>query len=404
MRKFSNSFKALWIGEIVSEFGGVVGGIINGLLLYEVTGSKEWMGALWLVYFIPSLVLQGISSPFLNQVVKEKVLKNIQLIRACAYTLPLIGYSIHTELAMISGLVILQCILGLMQPIYASLSFSLLPDICKEDELISANGLLDGTLRIMSFVAPAVTSLLLLITPMHFIYILSCIMFLISYLLLSRIPKTSIIKVNKWTKKFWWSEMKEGYKTFFKYPKLIRFAFLSSMVQFAVGATMVLSVPFIRGDLEGHYWEYAIFSGSFPVGYALGMILLIKLPKTDHFMYFGLIGGGFSFVLLFFVNSIPFAWICELLGGMLFPLFNARSAAIFQQEAPRDRLSQLSAVRLLFHRATKPLGILFASTVFLNTRQIYLIVGMLILIPGVFYFLFSTVFQRNFNNSERKVS
>ncbi|WP_237728598.1 MFS transporter [Bacillus halotolerans] len=254
-RKFSNSFKALWIGEIVSEFGGVVGGIINGLLLYEVTGSKEWMGALWLVYFIPSLVLQGISSPFLNQVVKEKVLKNIQLIRACAYTLPLIGYSIHIELAMISGLVILQCILGLMQPIYASLSFSLLPDICKEDELISANGLLDGTLRIMSFVAPAVTSLLLLITPMHFIYILSCIMFLISYLLLSRIPKTSIIKVNKWTKKFWWSEMKEGYKTFFKYPKLIRFAFLSSMVQFAVGATMVLSVPFIRGDLEGHYWE-----------------------------------------------------------------------------------------------------------------------------------------------------
>lgn len=114
--------------------------------------------------------------------------------------------------------------------------------------------------------------------------------------------------------------------------------------------------------------------------------------------------GGFSFVLLFFVNSIPFAWICELLGGMLFPLFNARSAAIFQQEAPRDRLFQLNAVRLLFHRATKPLGILFASTVFLSTRQIYLIVGMLILIPGVFYFLFSTVFQRNFNNSEKKVS
>lgn len=48
---YSKSFKALWIGEIISEFGGVAGGIVNGLLLYELTGSKEWMGALWLIYF-----------------------------------------------------------------------------------------------------------------------------------------------------------------------------------------------------------------------------------------------------------------------------------------------------------------------------------------------------------------
>ncbi|WP_226793197.1 hypothetical protein [Bacillus sp. B1-b2] len=72
---YSRSFKALWIGEIISEFGGAAGGIVNGLLLYEVTGSKEWMGALWIIYFLPSLVLQGISSPFLNHVLKEKMLK-----------------------------------------------------------------------------------------------------------------------------------------------------------------------------------------------------------------------------------------------------------------------------------------------------------------------------------------
>lgn len=42
---------------------------------------------------------------------------------------------------------------------------------------------------------------------------------------------------------------------------------------------MVLSIPFIRGDLNGHSWEYTIFSESFPVGYAVGMVLLTKLPK-----------------------------------------------------------------------------------------------------------------------------
>ncbi|MEB2282386.1 MFS transporter [Lysinibacillus xylanilyticus] len=391
MNKFSKSFKALWIGEIVSEFGGVAGGIINGLLLYELTGSREWMGVLWLVYFIPSLILQGISAPFLNHVVKEKMLQNIQLIRAGAYILPLVGYLIGTDVGTILGLVVLQCLLGLIQPIYASLSFSLLPEICKEKELVEANALLDGTIRLMSFIAPGATSLLLLVSPIHFIYGFSSVMFLISFLALSRIPQSSTKKVATWTKKFWWAEMKEGYRTFFKYPNLFRLTILSSTVQFAVGATMVLSIPFIRGDLNGHSWEYAIFSGSFPVGYAVGIVLLTKLPKTYQTMYLGLIGGGLSFVLLFFVNSVPIAWVCELFGGMVFPLFNAQSAAIFQREAPRDRLTQLSAVRLLFTRVTMPLGILFASSTFLDlsTRQIYAIVGMLIVLPGLFHLLAS---------------
>ncbi|WP_066392146.1 MFS transporter [Neobacillus mesonae] len=408
MKKFSKSFKALWIGKIVSEFGGSAGGIINGLLLYELTGSKEWMGALWLIYFIPSLILQGISAPFLNHVVKEKVLRNIQLIRGGAYILPLAGYLIGTDVGTIFGLVVLQCLLGLMQPIYASLSFSLLPEICKREELVEANGLLDGTIRLMSFIAPGATSLLLLVSPMHFIYGFSSAMFIVSYIALSRISQSSKEKVATWTKKFWWAEIKEGYKVFFKYRHLLRLTFLSSIVQFAVGATMVINIPFIRGDLGGDYWEYAIFSGAFPVGYAIGTALLSKLPKTYKTMYFGLVGGGLSFVLLFFVHAVPIAWICELTGGFLFPLFNSQSAAIFQRDAPRDRLSQLSAVRLLFLRITMPLGILFASTSLLDlsTRQIYLIVGMGIILPGLFYLFtsLSKIQSSSTKNPKQKTS
>jgi MFS family permease len=391
MRKFSKSFKALWTGEIISEFGGAAGGIINGLLLFELTGSKEWMGALWLVYFLPSLVLQGVSAPFLNHVIKEKVLKNIQLIRAFSYSLPLLGYWLGSQSAVIMGLIVLQCLLGLMQPIYASLSFSLLPELCRDEELEDANGLLDGTIRLMSFLAPGVTSLLLLVIPLPFIYGISAAMFLASYFVLSQIPPLKAKKTAVWTKKFWWKEMQEGYRTFFQYPQLMRLTILTSTVQFAVGATMVLSVPFIRSDLNGQPWEYAIFSGAFPVGYALGMLLLVKLPKNAQTMYLGLVGGGLSFVLLFFVHSIPFAWLCELIGGVLFPLFNAQSSAIFQREAPRDRLTQLSALRLLFIRVTMPLGILFASSSLLplTSRDTYLLVGFVIALPGLYYLVTS---------------
>lgn len=391
VKKYSNSFKSLWMGEVISEFGGAAGGIINGLLLYELTGSREWMGILWMVYFVPSLIMQGISSPFLNHVIKERMLKNIQLIRAFAYLLPLIGFWIDTETGTIISLVILQCTLGMLQPIYASLSFSLLPEICDKEELTDANGLLDGTIRLMSFLAPGVTSLLLFLVPMQWIHGISALLFLISFLALSRIPQTTKQKTAVWTKKFWWAEMKEGYQSFFSYPHLLRLTLLSSTVQFAVGATLVLSVPFIRGELKGETWEYAIFNGAFPIGYVLGMLLLTKLPKSPQTMHIGLIGGGLSFMLLYFVHSIPLAWMCELMGGILFPLFNAQSAAIFQQQAPRDRLAQLSAVRLLFFRITMPLGILFASIPFLaiNIRHAYIGIGTIIVLPGLYYLISS---------------
>ncbi|MED2971869.1 MFS transporter [Fictibacillus sp. B-59209] len=389
MKSYSRSFKALWTGEMVSEFGGAAGGIVNGLLLYELTGSKEWMGALWLVYFLPSLVLQGISAPFLNHVIKEKVLRNIQLIRMGAYLLPLIGSLLHSHAGTIFGLAILQCCLGLLQPIYASLSFSLLPEICKKEELAEANGLLDGMIRLMSFLAPGVTSLLLLISPVPLIYALSSFLFLVSYYALSRIPPLETKRAAVWTKRFWWSEMKQGYQNFFQYPYLLRLTLLSSSVQFAVGAAMVLSVPLIRSELNGERWEYAVFSGAFPIGYALGTVLIKRIPKSPWTMYFGLVGGGISFLLLFVVTSIPGAWMCELFGGMVFPLFNAQSAANFQKEAPRERLAQLSAVRLLFMRATMPLGILFASSAFLHLsiRQTFGVIGTVIVLPGLFFLI-----------------
>ncbi|MCB7153488.1 hypothetical protein LI278_06875 [Bacillus stercoris] len=129
--------------------------------------------------------------------------------------------------------------------------------------------------------------------------------------------------------------MKTGYRIFFKYPSLLKLSLLSST---AVGTAIVVGIPFIKGELNGHSWGYAIFSGAFPIGYALGMVLLMRVSKTTQTMYLGLIEGGLSFVLLFFVHSIPLVWICELFGGIAFPLFNAQSAAVFQREAPKDRL------------------------------------------------------------------
>ena len=62
-------------------------------------------------------------------------------------------------------------------------------------------------------------------------------------------------------------------------------------------------------------------------------------------------------------------------------------------------MAQLSAVRLLFLRVAMPLGIAFASASFLDLSigQIYIIVGLIIVLHGLFYFLVQLL--RNRTNS-----
>lgn len=385
----TRSFKILWLGNLISEFGGAIGGIINGLLLYELTGSKEWMATMWLCYFLPSLFIQSLSVPFLNNINKEKMLFVIQLFRSAVYLLPLLGSIVGINNITIVVLVILQCTIGILQPIYASISFSLIPVYCEDNKLVSANSSIDATIRLMSFIAPGMASVLLLFLPLHFLYLLTTSLFLLSAFSLHQLPySTASSSVNK-NKKSWRSAIIGGYQTFFSYPSLWKLTLLSSAVQFAVGATMVIKIPFFREELGGTSWEYALFAAAFPLGYVLGTFLLAKLPKNNVTLYLGLFGGGLSFMLLSLTPSITFALVSELLGGLLFPLFNAQSVAIFQRAAPRDQLAELSAIRLLFLRVTMPLGILFASLP-LPTRNIYLYIGGLITFLAIGSFLKST--------------
>ncbi|MFS0780988.1 MFS transporter [Bacillus sp. 1P06AnD] len=387
MGRLSKAFYALLMGETLSELAGAAGGLVNGLLLYEATGSREWIGIMWIVYYVPSLILQGMSSPFLNGARKEIVLPSIQLLRSFLYLFPLLAVIFEGTFSLIASLIIMQIMLGLLQPIYASLSFSILPDLCGEQHLVKANGLLDATIRVMSFIGPGLSAALLFVLPSESIYALSSLLFFISSCTLWTLSSRKPGRPSIWKRFSWWQEMKKGYALFLSERMLLHVTLLSSCVQFSVGMTIVLNIPFIMDVLSGVKWQYGIFSASFPLGYAMGLILLNKVKKARNSMYTGLIGGGLSFLLLSAVSSVPLSWICEWAGGLLFPLFNAQSAAAFQKYAPRDRLSQLSSIRLFFMRISTMAGILCASAsnAFIDVRQGYVLAGLFVALPGIYY-------------------
>ncbi|PFP52053.1 MFS transporter [Priestia megaterium] len=400
----NRSFLYLWLGESISELGGAIGALCNSLWLYELTGSKSAMGTLWLTYFIPSLLVQLFIGPMIDRVSRKHVMLSSQVIRSMVFFLPVIlMFSGHME---IWSLFVIQAILGILQPLYVPAASALLPTIAAENQLTQMNAWMDGTVRTMSFLAPTIGGIVAAYLGTSSTYIVVGMLFLLSTISLFYLKEPMLKQQEQ--KMPWLKQVLVGYRYFFKQKQLIWLGFFTSLVQFSVGVTMVINVPYVLEELKGTSFTYGLFMGGFPLGYVVGSFLVGKWGSKGvrrYMMLSGLLMGGLSFLLLGFVEFIPFAILCEFIGGVCFPFFNVHQTTIYQKSIPTHLMGQIFSVRLFLIRVTMPLGVLFAGQVvdLSGTRLLYMVIGSLIIIPALFalalpFFSFLNEEKKEFSN------
>ncbi|MFD3448353.1 MFS transporter [Microbacteriaceae bacterium 4G12] len=381
----NRSFLFLWIGETISELGGAIGSLCNALLLYELTGSKAAMGTLWLMYFIPSLCVQLFIGPIIDRMSRKKIMIFSQLIRGCVFFLPVVlamFYKIE-----VWNLFVIQIILGIIQPLYVPAEMAILPTIIPSERLTQANAWIDGTVRLMSFLAPAIGGFMFSVIDFKFMYAVVGSLFLLSSISLLNLHEINQVIQQK-AKPIWMKQVMLGYRYFFKQKILIWLGVFSMLVQFGVGVTNVINVPYIIEELRGSSFLYGLFIGSFPLGYVIGSFLVGRFSREIHtrrIMLGGLLFGGLSFFLLSFTHTLPLAIACEMMGGIFFPFFNVYNTTLYQKKVPNHLAGQIFSVRLFFIRVSMPLGILFAGQFVepLGVRTLYMIIGLLIVIPAL---------------------
>lgn len=381
------SFRSLWIGEIVSELGGTLASLCNTIYVYQQTGSTLHMGSLWLIYFIPSLIVQLFIGPFIDRYSKKKIMFFSQISRSVIFCIPLLFLLIGDGPIWIIFFV--QFILGCIQPIYAPTSMTVLPNIIPENLLVKANATFDGTLRLMSFLGPTIGGLLLSFINVKWGYLLVSTLFFLSAMNLSLMkePKSNFKEKEKWIR-----QIKFGYRVFFSNKQIVWLGFFTSIVQFAVGVTMVINLPYIMGEMNGTTFMYGLFCATFPLGYLIGSVLVgkIKYEKLRVKMLIGLLFGGASFIGLSLVGNYPLALVCEFISGIFLPFFNVNNTTILQKSIPKQIMGSVFSIRLLLIRTMMPIGILFARQTgdLFGQRNLYFIIGLLIIGVAVCGLLF----------------
>ncbi|HHT7239812.1 MULTISPECIES: MFS transporter [Bacillus cereus group] len=378
----NHSFFYMWIGSAISELGGAFGTLCNSILVYELTGSKTALSSMWLLYFIPSLILQLISGPFIDKWSRKWIMIFSQWMRASVFLLPLV--MLVTSSIEVWHVYVVQIIIGLITPLYTPASQAITPSIVSKEQLQDANGYIDGMTRLMMFLAPVLGGIVIHFIGMKLTLFFVCICLFISGGLLLFIREK---RIKQELRKTWLEQFLHGFTYFFTKPVIVWLGVFLTFVQFGVGVTMVTNLPYIKDELSAGYAEYGYFLAGFPLGYVVGSMLVgkVKYRSRRLLMLGGLFVGGLTYISLGLNNSIFIAIVIEVIAGICIAFFNVHNTTICQQAVPNHLIGKVFSVRLFFIRSAMPLGVLLGGILseMWGVRVLYFIIGSIICVTSL---------------------
>ncbi|QWH12568.1 MFS transporter [Bacillus mycoides] len=378
----NRSFFFMWIGSAISELGGAFGTLCNSILVYELTGSKTALSSMWLLYFIPSLILQLISGPFIDKWSRKWIMIFSQWMRASVFLLPLV--MLVTNSVEVWHVYVVQIIVGLITPLYTPASQAITPSIVSKEQLQDANAYIDGMTRLMMFLAPVLGGIVIHLIGMKLTLFFVCICLFISGGLLLFVREK---RIKQELRKTWLEEFLHGFTYFFTKPVIVWLGVFLTFVQFGVGVTMVTNLPYIKDELSAGYAEYGYFMAGFPLGYVVGSMLVgkVKYRSRRLLMLGGLFVGGLTYISLGLNNSIIIAIVIEVIAGICIAFFNVHNTTICQQAVPNHMIGKVFSVRLFFIRSAMPLGVLLGGILseMWGVRVLYFIIGSIICVTSL---------------------
>ncbi|MGE7632308.1 MFS transporter [Bacillus paramycoides] len=378
----NRSFFFMWIGSAISELGGAFGTLCNSILVYELTGSKTALSSMWLLYFIPSLILQLISGPYIDKWSRKWIMIFSQWTRAFVFLLPLV--MLFTNNIEVWHVYVVQIIVGLITPLYTPASQAITPSIVSKEQLQNANAYIDGMTRFMMFLAPVLGGIVIKFIGIKLTILFVCICLFISGGLLLFIREK---RIKQELRKTWLEQFLHGFTYFFTKPVIVWLGVFLAFVQFGVGVTMVTNLPYIKDELSAGYAEYGYFMAGFPLGYVVGSMLVgkVKYRSRRLLMLGGLFVGGLTYISLGLNNSILIAIVIEVVAGICISFFNVHNTTICQQTVPNNMIGKVFSVRLFLIRSAMPLGVFLGGLLseMWGIRTLYFIIGALICITSL---------------------
>ena len=255
-------FRLLFLSTLGSSIGTLLAAIALAIDVKDRTNSGLWVGAVLIVEFLPTIVVGLTLGPLLDRLDRRSLMVGADLLRAAVFcALPFASSAASiVGLALVAGLAT-----GFFRPaVYAGV-----PNLVPESQLPEANALLQTVENVSWAIGPVLGGILTAAAGPHTAYWVNAVSFLISALLVARIPKRLLQSETALTRGHW-RDLADGFVAVLRSRPLLAVLVGWGIASLGIGAISLSEVFMAKNTLHAGDFGYGLLYGGIGTGLVLG--------------------------------------------------------------------------------------------------------------------------------------
>ncbi len=328
----SGSFRLLFFAGLGSGLGTWMATIALTADVTARTESPWWVSLLFIVTFLPSIVVGLVAGPLIDRLSRKRLIVNADLVRFVVFVvLPFV----HGP----TGIIVLAAIAGFANSVFRPAVLAGVPNLVEQDELAHGTSLLQATDWLAAAIGPVLGGVIVSAAGASTVYWINAATFLFSAALILRIP-ARLLQSEQAITRGHWRDLADGIAAFRRSAALMTALVAFGFAMFAVGLNNVAEIFLAEHSLHRGPFGYGLLWTATGIGLVVGSLVGGSLLerrelRTVYPLAFlpwaaGLLAAGLA----------PDIWVAALamvvsgLGnGLAFPL-----TVVIVQRSTSDRL------------------------------------------------------------------
>jgi MFS family permease len=276
----SPAFGLLFLATAGSAIGTYLAAIALTVHIYDQTESGTWVAALLIADFLPIVVIGLLMGPLVDRLSRRWLMVVSDVMRFGVFAaLPFVDSP--------AAIVALAGVAGVATGFFRPAAYAGLPNLVPDDELTNANSLLQTVETLAWMIGPVLGGLMLTVWSPSVPYAVNAVTFLVSALLIMRIPEAKLRSEESLTGGYW-RDVADGVRLVLTSAPLRTVLVVWNVVILGSAAINVAEVVFAKDVLGSGDIGFGVIVGASGVGLAIGSYLaapsLGKVGLRRHYV------------------------------------------------------------------------------------------------------------------------
>ena len=219
------NFQLYFLGQAISLIGFWLHQVAMGWLVFQLTNSAFWVGAVAAIGGLPFLIFTTFAGVFIDKINKKKLLIWTQILEAIVALI--LGLLVFLSIATLPLVLFLVFINGIVAAIDLPTRLTFIVEMVGKKDLASAIPINTGLFNAARFIGPALAGVIIASYGVAWPFVLNGLSFLAGIWAIINIKPIYISKAEVDIRPF--ESLKMGIKYSFTHPKILYFMILASV-------------------------------------------------------------------------------------------------------------------------------------------------------------------------------